>query len=131
MRTSMLVFIEVLEYILYKWLGVHGICFASHALVRPCSLSLAFITLPICTSRILSIKKAWKLILARVSVFHAHASHKSFHAVKLRRSITLLDALNPLKEEVWKMILKDSYKRYLIICRLYCYILFFSALVIA
>ena len=58
------VLMEVLAYTLYKWLGVHGICFANQTVVLPCCFSTILILFPICTSLTFDIKKRGIVFLA-------------------------------------------------------------------
>lgn len=62
----------------------------------------------------MDIKKAWNSNLARPSGFHAHTSNKSFHAVPHGIWQLILDVFLSRLETLWKLKVKDSYKRYLL-----------------
>ena len=65
-----------------------------------------------------SIKKAWNLFLAWHPGVHAHSSNKLFHAVTITALATYPWWVCPQKRTLWKLDVKDSYKRYLL-CMLF------------
>ncbi len=132
MRFSRSVLIEALAYTLYKWLGVQGICLASQTVVLPCCFSTALILFPICTSLTFDIIKAWNLFLAWVQGI-PRPTYLTSHSTpyQVRHFITNLDRVVLPKRRTGGILEpKDSYKRYLSICLVMLFLLFYMYAII-